>query len=86
MYTLIIDCSGFALEHGIHIIDAMGKTAGLMHLPTSEIADFVKRDSRITQVKLSGPTEYCNGIKEEIEKTIALEYANNTRKIIVEVI
>ena len=86
MYTLIVDCSGFALEHGIHIIDAAGNTAGLMHLPTSEIADFIIRDVRIGNVKLSGPTNYCVGIKEEIENKVALEYANKTRKVEIEVI
>ena len=86
MYTLIIDCSGFALEHGVHIVDAAGNTVGLMHLPTSEVAGFVARERNVTGVKLSGPTEYCNGIKEEIEKAVALDYANNIRKVEIEVI
>lgn len=86
MYTLIIDCSGFALEHGVHIIDAAGNTVGLMHLPTSEIAGFVAREKNVSNVKLSGPVEFCNGIKEEIENEAALEYANNKRKLTVEVI
>lgn len=86
MYTLIIDCSNFALEHGIHIIDPNGKTAGLMHLPTTELTDFIMSDSRIQGVKLFGATEYCNGIKEQIENKLALEYANKARKIEIEVI
>lgn len=83
MYTLIIDCSNFALEHGIHVVDPSGKTVGLMHLPTSELADFIKRDPRISAVKLSGLTEYCYGIKEQIENGLTNEYA---KKIEIEVI
>ena len=86
MYTLIIDCSGFVLEHSVHILDPNGDIVGLMHLPSSEIAGFVARDTRITNVKLSGAIEYCNGIKDEIERQIALEYADNKRKLEIEVI
>lgn len=86
MYTLIIDCSNFALEHGIHIVDPDGKTMGLMHLPSTELAGFIARDSRIDNVKLSGNVEYCLGIKEQIENKLALEYANNQRKVEIEVL
>ena len=86
MYTLIIDCSGFALEHGVHIVDAGGNTVGLMHLPTTEIASFIAREKNVSSVKLAGPTEFCHGIKEDIEKHVALEYANNVRKLEIEVI
>jgi hypothetical protein len=85
MYTLIIDCSNFALEHGVHIVGPDGKTAGLMHLPTTDLASFILNDSRISGVKLFGPSEYCYGIKEQIEIKLALEYANNMRKIEIEV-
>ena len=86
MYTLIVDCSNFALEHGIHIVDPTGETVGIMHLPTSELSNFIANDSRITSVKLAGITEYCNGIKEEIENKMATEYAKNIRKVEIEVI
>ena len=86
MYTLIVDCNGFILEHCAHIIDPSGAIVGLMHLPAAEIAEFVAHDSRISNVKLSGITDYCNGLKEEIENKIALEYANKTRKVEIEVI
>lgn len=86
MYTLIIDCLGFVLEHTVHILDPNGGIVGLMHLPSAEIANFVARDTRISSVKLSGATEYCNGLKEEIENQIALEYANNKRNLEIEVI
>ena len=84
MYTLIVDCNGFILEHCAYIIDVCGKTVGFMHLPASEIATFVINDKRINEVKLSGGIEYCTGLKEEIENKIATEYGND-RKIKVEV-
>lgn len=86
MYTLIADCSNFALEHGIHIVDGNGKIVALMHLPISELSHLVASDSTISSVKLSGATEYCIGIKEEIEKQLALEYANSKRNVEIEVI
>ena len=86
MYTLIIDCSGFVLEHSVHILDPNGNIVGLMHLPSAEIANFVAKENRISNNKLSGVTEYCNGIKEEIEKQLALEYANGKRNVEIEVI
>jgi hypothetical protein len=86
MYTLIIDCSNFALEHSVHILDSNNNIVGIMHLPTTEIANFIARDSRISSVKLSGAVEYCNGIKEDIENKVALEYANNKRNVEIEVI
>lgn len=86
MYTLIIDCSGFVLEHSVHMLDPNGGIVGLMHLPSAEIANFVAKDNRISNIKLSGAIEYCNGIKEEIEKQLALEYANGKRNVEIEVI
>ena len=86
MYTLIADCSNFALEHGIHIVDGNGDTVALMHLPISELANLIARDTTISEVKLSGATEYCYGLKEEIEKQLALEYANSKRNVEIEVI
>jgi hypothetical protein len=84
MYTLIADCSNFTLEHGICIADAAGEIVAVTHLPLDEIAKYAAADSRIDSIKLSGPTEYCMGIKEEIENKLALEYAD--RNINVEVL
>ena len=35
----------------------------------------------IKNIKLSGPTEYCMGLKETLESKLALEYANNDIEI-----
>ena len=86
MYTLIADCSNFALEHGIYVVDGNGDPVSLMHLPISELADLIAHDNRISSVKLTGATEYCYGLKEEIEKQLALEYANSKRNVEIEVI
>ena len=86
MYTLIADCSNFALEHGIHIVDGNGDIVALMHLPISELSNLIAHDTRISSVKLHGATEYCYGLKEDIENKVALEYANNKRNIEIEVI
>ena len=84
MYTLIADCSNFTLDHSICIADAAGNIVAVTHLPVDEIAEYAAADSRIDSIKLSGPTEYCMGIKEQIENKIALEYAS--RNINVEVL
>ena len=86
MYTLIAECSNFILEHGVHVIDGNGNIVAVMQVPASELADLIAHDSRISEVKLTGIAEYCYGIKEEIEKQLALEYANNKRKVEIEVI
>ena len=85
MYTIIVDCSSnFALEHGIHYFDTDNNLIKVTHLPTTEVAALVMSDNNITNVKLSGDTDFCLGIKEEIESKLALEYAN--REIKIEVI
>lgn len=86
MYTLIVDCSNFALKHSAHVIDNNGDIIALMYLSDTDIPDLVSQDNRISSVKLSGATEYCNGLKEEIEKKLVLEYANSKRNIEIEVI
>ena len=84
MLTLMVDCNAFLLEHSTYILDPRGEIVALAHLPTAEIASYANSDSRISEIKLQGMSEYCYGIKEEIEKQLALEYSNN--KIKVEVV
>ena len=56
----------------------------LKHLTLDNISEFAASDIRIDSIKLSGPTEYCEGLKENIERQLATEYANNN--ITVEVL
>ena len=84
MYTLIVDCSSFGTIPSVYVTDPTGKIVDLKHLTLDNISAFAASDIRIDSIKLSGPEEYCEGIKENIEKQLAIEYANNN--ITVEVL
>lgn len=85
MHTLIADCSSFVLEHLVYIVDdSTGENVAIMHLPTSEIVSYVANDTNIHLVKLFGIKEFCNGIKEDIENQLSLNYSN--RKVEIEVL
>lgn len=85
MHTLIADCSSFVLEHLVYIVDdSTGENVAIMHLPTSEIVSYVASDTNIHLVKLFGIKEFCNGIKEDIENQLSLNYSN--RKVEIEVL
>ena len=80
MYTLIVNCNGFALEHGIYIIDEGGRTQAIAQLPTTEIAGYAIQ-SQVKKICLQGPTEYCLGIGESIGRQLVTEYSNNNIEI-----
>ena len=84
MYTLIVDCSSIGIIPSAYVIDSTGQIVDLKHLTLDNISKFAASDIRIDSIKLSGPEEYCEGIKENIEKQLATEYANNN--ITVEVL
>ena len=84
MYTLIVDCSSIGIIPSAYVIDSTGQIVDLKHLTLDNIPKFAASDVRIDSIKLSGPEEYCEGIKENIEKQLAIEYANNN--ITVEVL
>ena len=85
MRTLIADCSNFVLEHLVYVVDDnTGNNVAIMHLPTSEIVNYAMNDTKVHLVKLFGIKEFCNGIKEDIEKQLSLDYSN--RKIEIEVL
>ena len=84
MFTLIVDCNGFPLEHHAYITDGDGKIIGLAQLPVDEIAPYVNNDRRISKVVLSGPTEYCLGLKDDISENLSQEYS--IRNVEIEVI
>ena len=84
MYTLIVDCSSIGIIPSVYVIDPTGQIVDLKHLTLDNISKFAASDIHINSIKLSGPEEYCEGIKENIEKQLAIEYANNN--ITVEVL
>ena len=84
MFTLIVDCSGFPLEHHAYVTDGSDKVIGIAQLPTSEIAPYINNDRRISKVVLSGPMEYCLGLKDDITENLSQEYS--IRNVEIEVI
>ena len=84
MYTLIVDCSSFGTIPSVYVTDPTGQAVDLKHLTLDNISEFAASDIRIESIKLSGPTKYCEGLKENIERQLATEYANNN--ITVEVL
>ena len=82
MRTLIIGCSGFTLKYSAYIIDSNSQEVkGIEHIMPEDIANYIGARNDIDEVKLQGPTDYCLGIKEQIEKGLVLEYANKNIKI-----
>ena len=80
MYTMIVSCSGFALEHAVYVVDEGGQTQTIAQLPTTEIAGFAVQ-SQVKKIYLQGSTEYCFGIGESIGRQLVTEYSNNDIEI-----
>lgn len=80
MYTLIVDCNGFVLEHSVCVVDEGGQAQSIAHLPTSEIAGYAVA-SGVDKIYLNGPVEYCLGIGDEIGAQLITEYSNNNIEI-----
>lgn len=84
MYTLIIDCSTFQLIPSTYLVNEdTGEIVSIEHITIDNIPSFAAMED-VDKIKLSGPTEYCIGLKEKLENKLALEYATN--KIEIEVI
>ena len=76
MRTMIVDCSGFVLKHPVAIQDSNE----IVHLTTTELAGYAV-SKNVDKIILSGITEYCNGVRDEIKVLLALEYANHNIEI-----
>lgn len=83
MYTLIVDCSGFPLEHSVYLVDEGGQTQSIAQLPTAEIAGYAVNQN-VDTIYLQGSAGYCAGISEAIETQLNLDYSS--KKIKVEVL
>ena len=77
MYSLIVDCSSFGTLPSVYVTDPTGQIVDLKHLTLDNISEFAASDIRVGSIKLSGPEEYCEGLKEIIQKQLATVYANN---------
>lgn len=81
MYGLIIDCTAFLLHLAVYALDSDGEVFQKNYMSAEDIPAFAAANKDIKNIKLSGPTEYCIGLKEELEKKLALEYAVNNIEI-----
>ena len=81
MYTLTIDCTGFPLEHAAYVTNGDNNVIALTRLRLEDIAAYIKSDTKIHKVQLSGPTDYCLGIKADIENTLITEYSKTNIEI-----
>lgn len=50
-------------------------------MSAEDIPAFAAVNKDIKNIKLTGPTEYCVGLKEQLETKLALEYAINDIEI-----
>ena len=82
MYALVINPSGFPAEYTGYITNEAGDIVESGRIVIDDLASYavLKGAERII---LQGNTDYCLGIKEEVDKKLATEYAN--KNIIVEV-
>lgn len=84
MYTLIVDCSGYGTIPSVYVADPTGAVVAAVSVSLDQLTEYAAKDGRIDNIKLSGIYDYCMAVKEDIEKELALEYAE--RKINVEVL
>lgn len=82
MYALVINPSGFPAEYTGYITDETGNIVETGRIVIDDLADYAVLKGA-EKIVLQGNTDYCLGIKEEVEKKLATEYAN--KNIIVEV-
>ena len=81
MHTLIVDCTAFLLYLAVYAVDGDGEVYKRDYMSAEDIPGYANTNRDIKTIKLSGPTEYCMGLKEELETKLATEYANNDIEI-----
>lgn len=80
MYTIIIDTENFTKDYVLNY----WKDNTIVNSELVAVADlsqFLAERIDIDRVVLAGNKEFNYGLKEEIERLIATEYADNTMKI-----
>ena len=82
MYALVIAPCGFPAEYTGYITDETGNIVETGRTVIDDLADYAVLKG-VERIILQGNTDYCLGIKEEVDKKLATEYAN--KNIIVEV-
>ena len=81
MHTLIIDCTSFLLHLVVYALNADGEVYKKEYVSADNIAKYAASDHNIKNIKISGPAEYCLGLKEELENTLVSKYAINNIEI-----
>ena len=82
MYALVIAPCGFPAEYTGYITDETGNIVETGRIVIDDLASYAVLKG-VERIVLQGNTDYCLGIKEEVDKKLATEYAN--KNIIVEV-
>ena len=81
MYSLIVDCSTFQLIPSTYLVNEdTSEVVSIEHIAVDNLPAFAAAEG-VNKIKLSGPTEYCLGLKEKLENKLALEYAVNNIEI-----
>jgi hypothetical protein len=76
MRALIIDCGNFSLGHTGMVVGPNNQIVEKIQFEKTEDALNYAIGSNIDTIKLFGNTEFCLGIKEQIQNQLAIEYAN----------
>lgn len=78
----MVDCNAFDLKHTVYVVDEQSnfKLNTAASIPVGQIAEYAAA-SAVDCIKIQGITEYNEGIKEQIEKDLALKYANKNIKV-----
>ena len=82
MYTLMIAPMGFPAEYTGYITNEAGDIVESGRIVIDDLASYAVLKG-VEKIVLQGNTDYCLGIKEEVDKKLATEYAN--KNILVEV-
>lgn len=80
MYTIIIDTENFTKDYVLNY----WKDNAIVNselVATADLSQFLAERIDVDRVILAGNKEFNYGLKEEIERLITTEYADNTMKI-----
>lgn len=81
MYSLIVDCyMDFPLKHKAFILDNQFQIISTKEIFSSDILNYAINNN-VDNIKLSGHSEYCDGLKEQLEFQLTTQYSNNNIKI-----
>ena len=80
MYTIIIDTENFTKDYVLNYWKDNAMVNSEL-VAAADLSQFLAERIDVDRVILAGNKEFNYGLKEEIERLIATEYADNTMKI-----